>query len=387
MVKKIALFLVSAIILAGCADKNTIKISGNLKNREHKKIYLNKIDVDNSVRIDSARIRKNGNFRFRLNASEPDFYQIGFSDSDFITILTEPGEKINLVFRGKFLYEEYDIQGSPGSEKIKILDQVLAETIRKVDSLKVIYEAASKNPDFEIKQPALKEAYAALLKEQRKKNIEFILGNLNSFSSIKALFQRIDGDTYVLYDPRDLQFLKLVSDSLNFHHPNSKQAKALKKNFEKEMNQMFLSKIAQAAKDAPEIKLDPNLVDINGKRIALSSLKGKVVLLSFWATGVEGSVSENTELKELYKLYKPKGFEIYQINLDGNETNWRNAVKFDELPWINVREDDPLNPANARLYNVRSLPANFLYDRDGTIIGTNLHGRSLQIKLIQLFGN
>jgi len=338
MMKRFVAFSIFLILLAGCADKNSIRIDGNLNNnREHIKIYLNRIDVDNSVRIDSAVIKNNGNFRFRIKATEPDFYQIGYNDSDFITILAEPGEKIKLTFKGKNLYENYELEGSAGSQKIKMLDMVLSATKRKIDSLKLIYDNAAKSPGFDLKEPLLNKEYLKLIKEQRNRNIEFILGNLTSFASIKALYQRIDEKTYVLYEPRDLQFLKLVSDSLIFHYPNSKQARALKKNFEKEMNQMFLNQIEQAARNAPETRLDPNLKDINGNRIALSSIKGKVVLLSFWASSSEECVAENLTVKALYKIYKSRGFEIYQVSLDENEAVWKNAVKFDELPWISVR--------------------------------------------------
>jgi thiol-disulfide isomerase/thioredoxin len=387
MMKRFAAFSISVILLAGCADKNSIRIDGNLNNKDHEKIYLSRIDVDNPVRIDSAGIKNNGNFRFRIKAAEPEFYQIGYNESDFITILAEPGEKIKLTFKGKNLYENYISEGSAGSQKIKLLDLVLAATKSKIDSLKLIYDNASKSPGFDIKEPLLNKEYLKLIKEQRNRNIEFILGNLTSFASIKALYQMIDEKTYVLYEPRDLQFLKLVSDSLIFHYPNSKQVRALKKNFEKEMNQMFLNQIEQAARNAPVTKLDPNLKDLNGNRIALSSLKGKVVLLSFWASSSEECVAENLTLKSLYKTYKSRGFEIYQVSLDENEAAWKKAVKFDELPWISVREDDPVNPYNARLYNVKVIPANYLYDKNSTIIGRDLHGRQLQIKLVQLFGN
>jgi hypothetical protein len=387
MRKIIAAICFLLIALYGCTDKNAIRINGSVTNKEHKKIYLTRIDVDTYIRIDSADIRKNGNFSFRIQATEPDFYQIGFTNTDFITILAEPAERIILTFKGKLLYEDYEVKGSAGSQKIKILDEVLAGTIRKIDSLKVIYDSESKNPGFEKKGELLNTEYLKLIKEQRTKSIGFILANLNSFASIKALYQRLDDKTYVLYDQRDLQFFKLVSDTLIAHYPNSKQARALKKNFEKEMNQMFLNKLEQAAKNIPETKLDPNLKDLNGKRIALSSLKGKIVLLTFWNTSSQESVGENLILKDYYKTYKPRGFEIYQVNLDENESAWRNAVKFDELPWISVREDDPLNPVNARLYNVKTLPTNYLYDKNGTIVGVNLHGKALQIKLGQLFGN
>jgi thiol-disulfide isomerase/thioredoxin len=387
MTTKFVAFLVSVLLLSSCTNKNSITIDGNFKSNDRKKVYLTRIDVDTYVIIDSAKIKKSGDFRFRMKAKEPEFYQVGLTNSDFITILAEPGEKIKLTFPGKNLYENYEVTGSAGSLKIKKLDEVLSSTIRKIDSLKAIYITAAKSPDSSKIVPVLNEEYLKLLKEQRYKNIDFILGNLSSFASIKALYQKIDETTYVLYELRDLQFLKLVSDTLFYHYPDSKQARALKKNFEKELKQMNINKIENAARNAPITILDPNLKDINGKRIALSSLKGKVVLLTFWASSSESCVKENLTLKELYKAYKSKGFEIYQVNLDENEAAWRKAVEFDELPWISVREDDPMNPVNAKLYNVRSLPANYLYDRKGDIIGSALHGRPLVIRLTQIFGN
>ena len=96
-------------------------------------------------------------------------------------------------------------------------------------------------------------------------------------------------------------------------------------------------------------------------------------------------VQENLQFKELYTLYNKKGFEIYQINIDMNEEEWKAAVRFDELPWICAREDDPADPKNAILYNVKSVPSNYLYDKDSKIIASNIHGRALQLKLDQIF--
>ncbi len=188
-------------------------------------------------------------------------------------------------------------------------------------------------------------------------------------ASIKALYQRIDENAYVLYDPKDLQYLKIVSDSLGRYYPESKHVKALTEDLKKGLNQMNTRKIEDLANSSPVTKLDPNLKDINGKRIAFSSLKGKMVLLTFWSVNSKECIAENIQLKSLYKAYNKKGFEIYQINLDENEEKWRTEVKFDELPWISTREDDPSNPVNAMLFNVKSLPANYLFDRDGNLIG------------------
>jgi len=385
--KRYLIFLLPLLVAGGCQSKNTFTINGVISKTENKTVYLNRVNVNTLVLIDSSKIRYNGRFSFRVTATEPDFYQLGYSDKDFITILAEPGEKIELVFTGDNLSRDYAVEGSEGSEMVRMLDTRLARTKSKLDSLSKVYKAASGEPGFDEKGPLIENEYNEVLKEIRKKNIEFIITNIKSMASIKALYQRIDDNAYVLYDPRDLQYMKIVSDSLGHYYPNSKNVKALAEDVKREMNQMYSRQLQNLAINSPEIKLDPDLNDINGNRIALSSLRGKVVLLTFWSVESKECIGENLQLKDIYKAYKSKGFEIYQISIDEDEEKWKAEVRFDELPWINTREDDPSNPRNAMLYNVKAVPANYLYDRDGTIVGSNLHGRSLQIKLNQLFND
>jgi hypothetical protein len=383
--KRIFFLMLLVLLAAACKNKNSFTVNGVIKGKSEKYIYINKVDVNTPVLIDSAKIKRNGAFRFRVKASYPDFYQLGFSPENFMTLLAEPGENIKLSFSDKNLYENYTIEGSAGSSKLQQLDVTLATTKRQLDSLRTIYNQASKEPGFETTGPALEAEFSNLIKKQRKKNIEFILNNINSLASIKALYQTIAKDTYVLYEPNDLQYLKIVTDSLTRHYPNSKHVQALARDLSTELNKMYVAKIGSIASKLPQVKLDPDLTDTNGKRIALSSLKAKYVLLTFWSFRVKECLVENLQLKEFYKMYKSRGFEIYQINIDESETDWKRAVRFDELPWISTREDDPKNPVNARLFNVTSLPANFMFDKEGKIIASNLHGRSLQIKLEQLF--
>ena len=383
--KRIIFLLTLVIIITGCNHKNQFSVNGVIKDSKTKYIYLNKLDVDTPILIDSAKISRKGSFRFKVKATGPDFYQLGFSTTNFITLLAEPGERINLLFNGKDLFENYSVKGSAGSEKLQVLDLFLAETKRKLDSLSTLYTKASHEPGFDVRGPLLDAEFKDLVKAQRKNNIVFILNNINSLASIKALYQKINPQTYVLYDQHDLQYLKIVSDSLTRRYPNSKQVQALARDFKKELNQMLFSQIEQISKNLPNTVLDPDLVNIAGKRVSLSSLKGKYVLLTFWSVQSRDCIEENLQLKEFYKLYNKKGFEIYQINLDENEEQWRAAVRFDELPWINTREDNPKDPKNALLFNVKTLPANYLFDKESKIIGSNLHGKELQLKLDQLF--
>ncbi|HUX55368.1 MAG TPA: TlpA disulfide reductase family protein [Bacteroidales bacterium] len=386
--KRILFLLALILTISGCKDKGSFYVNGVIKGEnKYKYIYINRLDINTPILIDSSKINKRGGFRFKVKISEPDFYQAGVSSNNFITLLAEPGENIKLVFSGKNLFEDYSVNGSEGSEKLRKLDLVLTETKRKLDSLSAVYDKASEEPGFDLKGPSLEADFNKLIKEQRKNNIGFIINNLNSMASIKALYQRIDPDTYVLYDPKDLQYLKIVTDSLTHHYPNSKHVQALARDFEKEMNQMYMSQLEHIAKGMPQTELDPDLKSVTGKKIALSSLKGKYVLLTFWSIRSRECITENLQLKEYYKMYNKKGFEIYQINLDESEADWKAAVSFDELPWISTREDDPLNPKNAILFNVKKLPTNYLFDKNGKIIATNLHGRSLKLKLEQLFIN
>jgi thiol-disulfide isomerase/thioredoxin len=385
--RRLLFLLVPVLIATGCNKKDTFIIDGVIDHQQQRFVYINRVDVNTPVLVDSAKVRKNGRFRIKVKSVGPDFFQLGYSSSDFITLLAEPGEKITLHFTDLNLSNNYSVSGSRGSEQVQILDLKLLSTKRKLDSLTLVYEKASKEPGFEVKGPLLEKEYTDLIKEQRKNNIEFIVSNVNSLASIKALYQKINADAYVLYEPRDLQYLKIVTDSLLHHYPNSNHVQALARDFKKEMNQMYANQLIQITGKAAETKLDPNLISISGKRVALSSLKGKYVLLTFWSAESKECISENLQLKEFYKTYNRKGFEIYQINLDESEEAWKSAVHYDELPWICTREDDPLNPINARLFNVKALPANYLFDKNGKIVGSNLHGKTLQLKLEQIFNN
>jgi hypothetical protein len=385
--KKILILIIPAILLSACKNNDVFIVNGSVKNSPRKNIIISKVDINITVPIDSSKISKNGNFKFRVKAIEPDFYEVGFSSSNFITLLAEPGERISLTFEDNNLYENYAVEGSKGSELLQMLDFKLLDTRKKLDSLNAVYEKASKEPGFETVKPQLEKEIVDIIKAQRRFNIEFVITNINSLASIKAIYQKLNEQTYVLYEPRDLQYLKIVSDSLKIHYPDSRHTKALVSTFEQEMDQYNTRKLNMMIDTLPEVKLDPVLKDISGRRVALSSLRGKHVLLSFWSADSRECITENLQLKEFYRLYRKKGFEIYQISLDKDESAWKAAVKFDELPWISTREDNPDNPKNAFLFNVRSIPANFLFDPQGKIIASNLHGKSLQLKLNQLFNN
>jgi len=373
----------AVVLLAGCNNDNKVVIQGVFTVPMEGVVYLDQSEVDRSNRIDSAELKR-GRFKFVTEVTGPEFYQVRCPGNEFVALLVMPGENVSLELGKTPVAMNYTVQGSPGSADVRMLDQQLLVTKTRLDSLRTIYNALTPG-ELAVRGPELEKAYQETVDAQRKFNIKFVVENISSMSSIQALYQRIDENTYVLYQPRDLQYLKIVSDSLSVRYPVSRHVRALKENVTSELNQMYINRISTLASQLPETKSSPELPDINGKMIGVSSLKGKYVLVSFWSTTSEASMNELPLLRSIYNDYHRKGLEIFQVSLDPDPERWKNVVRFEEIPWISVREPDPANPIYARLMNISNLPSNLLYDPQGNIVNTNLAGRNLLIRMDQIF--
>ena len=130
---------------------------------------------------------------------------------------------------------------------------------------------------------------------------------------------------------------------------------------------------------APEITLPSP----DGKTVALSSLKNKLVLVDFWGTWCAPCVKEQPELAKLYKKYKSasftngKGFEIFGVSLDAKKENWDKGIKSQNINWIQVSDLKFWRSPVAKTYNIQELPFNLLLDGRGVILAKNLHGAEL----------
>jgi len=104
----------------------------------------------------------------------------------------------------------------------------------------------------------------------------------------------------------------------------------------------------------------------------------------FWASSSNESIKALLQLQSIYEKYHQKGFEVYAVSLDNNKINWMNAIDFNEFNWINVLELSSPESRAALLYNITSLPTNFLINREGDIVAKNKYGRTLETWLDNL---
>jgi len=241
------------------------------------------------------------------------------------------------------------------------------------------------NPNLHRVRDSLANVSQVYLDEINAYTKSYIDKNLTSLVSMMALYQQISPTVYVMNPAQDLNYFIKVDSSLSKNYPNNELVKSLREQV-MELTMMLESRMsnneALGNMEAPDIALPTP----EGNIVRLSSTRGSIVLLDFWAAWCPPCRAENPILVKAYDKYHEKGFQIYQVSLDATKEAWVQGIKDDKLErWIHVSDLGYWNSSVVSQYRLQSIPANYLLDKDGRIIAVNLRGEALERKLAEIF--
>ena len=370
--KIFSFFLLMSPVLC-FAQQNTYTISGTVNRPEIKTLYFTQSTFyDTNTKLNAQKIEVlDGRFSIKGMIDEPvpaflslfeDYKKIGTKPKEFILdkgiiSIEITSDLASAVVKGSKAQDDlfqYNIEQNPYSAKINEINieaQRLSSSGISADSIGQLFRIP------------FRDANRALTDFQLK----FIQKNSSAFISL-LLIPNIARSTNNYIEADSL--LASLQDNIE----SSATAKTIREYI-----------ISQKKTSVGALAPDFRLADTAGKKIALSALKGKYVLLDFWAAWCGPCRQENPNVVQAFKTYKNDGFTVLGVSLDKEKKSWLKAIHDDNLQWQHVSDLKFWASEAAILYGITSIPRNFLLDPRGKIIGRDLRGQDLLDKLEELF--
>lgn len=367
--------IVGMLLLASCGQKGAV-VKGNLDNAEGETIILEKLSPTDVIATDSLEIGKSGDFKLSTGEIvEPGFYRLRINDNNFVILLLNDGETAEVKGNALDFYRSYEVAGSEGSTKLRMLDARLRQDYELQDSLRKSFMQfqAQGHPRLDSISQSIDAVFQSAQREKLVFVKEFIDQNPTSLATLSAVQS-------VRYDENP-ELFDQVASNLEEAYPNSDYVKQFKKQVvDLKAKQQAAAKTGIGAQ-APEIVVQTP----DGETIKLSDFRGKVTMIDFWAAWCKPCRAENPNVVRLYNKYKDKGFEIFGVSLDQDKEKWIQAIKQDGLTWKHGSELRFWQSSFVPAYNLDGIPMTYLLDENGVIIAKGLRGQQLEAKLQEIF--
>jgi len=366
--------IVAAVLFSFCfsetyAQKSAtpVIINGNIAAKSgYKQIFLDTLNGQNPWIFVSAAIDSNGAFQLVAPIQSTEILRLRLDDKNYMMLILTPGEKVTLKTSGPKLGADAFIEGSFHTQ--------------------LLYNAVNTTQMFENRKVALNQQYNEVQASPKRDSLSaVIITGLKLNDSL----QKNTLKTQMLKNPASLSWiffqdkLDMTNDIETIITIDAAMYKAYPDNF---MVKQYHQQVAVESKtaigaSAPDIAL----ADPDGTIRKLSSLKGKVVLLDFWASWCGPCRKENPNVVAIYAKYKDKGFEVFSVSLDKDRAGWLAAITKDNLTWPNhVSDLKYWKSAGAATYGVTSIPYTVLIDKKGKIVAKKLRGEELENKVKEL---
>lgn len=345
------------VLCVGCSSKEasikkgkTFRLSGKISPTPVE-TYIKLIASEKGKRVEwlTFQVSKDGTFSQEIALAKEGFY-----------LLTVGNRWEELIL---FTGEDVELTIDLATKKVSYLRSLENQLNKRYDSLYTLFDAQREAILRKYQQnqgdKKLTEEYNAFIKATREQMKRFVEENRSPLVSLRIL-DELDME-------EELAFFEKTLAEMAQKYPTNDDIKSLQEAVTK-------VKVTAIGQIAPDIAL----TNPDGKRVSLWSLRGKVVLIDFWASWCGPCRRENPNVVKLYEKYKHKGFEIYGVSLDRDRKAWIEAIKEDGLPWIHVSDLKFWQSEAAKLYNISAIPTTVLLDKEGKIIAKNLRGKALE---------
>lgn len=370
---------VSAVSCSLFSPKEQAVLNMTISNT--RKIAIMLADTVQAITIDSLDVPASGRLTYKIKLSEPGFYVLDLLQGKRIPLYLEPGDYITIKADATSDFEADEITGSEGMEILNKINEENFKSFALIDSLEQELSKAEGEGTFNSEiRTKLDAVYENRVKEHQQALYAIIEKYYNRLPVIFAFYQSL-GQLPLVSPFEKFELFEKVEEGLKKKHPNNMHTiyfanrnQKIKEAIEVERKRRENAARIKEGNPMPEIALANDA----GEIIKLSSLKGKTVLVDFWAAWCRPCRVNNPKIVALYNKFKNQGFTVYSISLDGLPSQpsprdaWQQAIKDDKLDWpYHVSELMGWNSSIVNEFGIENIPFTILVDKNGNIAAVN----------------